>query len=57
MTMIERHKTYIGTYKTEEEASWVYDKFTILIQGANAKTNHSYTKREVLEILRLGNFV
>ena len=55
--MIEKRKTYIGTYRTEEEASRVYDRFAILINGITAKTNHSYSKHQVLSILRMGGFV
>lgn len=42
--MIEKKKTYIGSYKSEEEAATVYDQYNILINGINAKTNFAYTK-------------
>ena len=53
--MVEKKKIYIGTYKTEEEAAKVYDKFSILINGSNAKTNFCYTKADVLDILQATN--
>jgi hypothetical protein len=53
--MVEKKKTYIGTYKTEEEAAKVYDKFSILLNGIDAKTNFVYRKNDVEQILRLSN--
>lgn len=50
--MVEKWKTYIGTYKSDEMAAWVYDKYSILTNGIQAKTNFNYTKSEVLEILQ-----
>lgn len=48
--MLDKKKAYIGTYKTEEEAARVYDKYSIMINGVDAKTNYSYSKWEVMEL-------
>ena len=44
LIMIEKRKTYIGTYSSEEEAARVYDKYSILINRISAKPNFAYTK-------------
>lgn len=49
--MVEKWKTYIGTFKNDIEAAKVYDRYSILTNGIQAKTNFNYTKAEVLEIL------
>ena len=54
--MIEKKKTYIGTFKSEVDAAKVYDELSIQINGAAAKTNFSYTKSQVEEILERGFF-
>jgi hypothetical protein len=56
LIMIEKKKTYIGTYRSEEEAARVYDKFTILINGIEAKTNFNYSKSDVEGILATPHF-
>ena len=33
LIMIDKRKNYIGTYKNEEEAAKVYDKYSILVNG------------------------
>ena len=50
--MVEKKKTYIGTYWADEEAAWVYDKYAIYTNGIHAKTNFLYRKRDVVAILR-----
>ena len=44
LMMIDQAKKYIGSYRTEEEAARVYDKYSILVNGIKAKTNFSYTR-------------
>ena len=55
--MIEKKKTYIGTFKTEEEAARTYDRYSILINGINAKTNFEYTKAEIVDLLSQASFM
>jgi len=40
--MINRKKTYIGNYESEEEAAKIYDKYAIKYHGDKAKTNFYY---------------
>ena len=42
--MVEKRKTYVGTFKNDEEAARVYDLYAIYTNGINAKTNFVYTK-------------
>ena len=49
--MVEKQKTYIGTYWLDEDAAWVYDLYSIYIHGIKAKTNFDYTGKEVYRIL------
>lgn len=44
-------KKYIGGLLNIEEAARVYDYYTIWGHGIKAKTNFSYTTREVEEML------
>ena len=44
LIMIDQSKKYIGSYRTEEEAARVYDKYSILVNGIKAKTNFSYCR-------------
>ena len=37
--MINRKKTYIGNYESEEEAAKKYDEYAIKYHGDKAKTN------------------
>jgi hypothetical protein len=47
---IKRKKTYIGTYKTEEEAARAFDYYSILINNMVAVTNFNYSKRTILQL-------
>ena len=44
-------KRYIGSSTSEEEAARIYDKKAIILNGLKAKTNFSYTKQEVEDII------
>jgi hypothetical protein len=48
---IKKKKTYIGTYVTETEAAIAFDFYCILIHGLTAKTNFSYTKGQLFEMI------
>ena len=49
--MIGKWKWYIGITGNEEDAAWFYDKLAIKNHGTWAKTNFSYTKRQVEQML------
>ena len=50
--MVEKKKTYIGTYRHDEDAARVYDYYAIYTNGVHAKTNYQYKKCDVVSILR-----
>uniref|UniRef100_A0A7S3JLI9 AP2/ERF domain-containing protein n=1 Tax=Euplotes harpa TaxID=151035 RepID=A0A7S3JLI9_9SPIT len=47
LIMIDKKKTYIGSYATEEEAALSYDFFAILLKQFSANTNFDYTAIQV----------
>ena len=47
-------KRYIGSAPSEEEAARLYDRKAILTNGLKAKTNYTYTKRQIEYILDYG---
>ena len=48
---INRRKTYIGTYITQDEAARAFDIYSLLLHGLKASTNFPYTKAEILSAL------
>jgi hypothetical protein len=52
MITLNHYKEYNGGFSCEFEAAKVYDRKSICTFGLKAKTNNSYTKKEVMEILR-----
>lgn len=48
---INKRKTYVGTFETEEEAARAYDFYSLLLHSISARTNFSYTKEEVLNMI------
>lgn len=46
-------KKYIGAVDSEEKAARFYDKYALIIQGFEAKTNFSYTKSQMTELISL----
>jgi len=44
-------KRYIGSIPTEEMAARIYDCFSIISHGLRAKTNFSYRKNEILDMV------
>ena len=55
MITVNKRKTYIGTYKTEREAAIAFDFYSMLIHALEGKTNFSYTKGQVFEMIN--NFI
>jgi hypothetical protein len=45
-------KHYIGSIGSESKAARIYDRHAILTHGLRAKTNYSYTKKQILSILK-----
>ena len=44
-------KRYLGSISSEQAAAKLYDYYAILTHGLNAKTNFSYTKLEVQNLV------
>ena len=51
LMMINKVKTYIGCYKTEKEGALVYDIVSIIFKQNKARTNLSYSKAKLLDLL------
>ncbi|CAI2369346.1 unnamed protein product [Moneuplotes crassus] len=51
LMMVNKVKTYIGSYDTEEEGALVYDIISILFKQNKARTNLSYSKSKLLNLL------
>ena len=52
MISIRKKKTYIGTFEEERFAAEAFDFHSVLIHGLNAKTNFSYSKGKILEMMK-----
>ena len=48
---INKKKTYIGSYWSEIDAAIAFDFFSILLHSFIAKTNFSYTKDNIVEMI------
>ena len=48
---IEKRKTYIGSYECEKDAAVAFDFFSILLHSFTAKTNFSYTRNNIEEMI------
>lgn len=48
---IKKRKTYIGSYRTEEEAAIAFDFFSLLLHSLTAKTNFNYTKEDIVGMI------
>lgn len=46
---------YIGTYKTAEEAAWMYDQWAISLNGDDARLNLEYRHLELSTVARMSN--
>ena len=50
---INKRKTYIASYSQEAQAALSFDFYSILLNGLNAITNFSYTRSELMEMLKI----
>ena len=48
---INKRKTYIGSYESEKDAAFVFDLHSMLLHSLTAKTNFSYTKHNIEEMI------
>ena len=48
---IKKRKTYIGSYRSERDAALAFDFYSILLHSLTAKTNFSYTKEDIVEMI------
>ena len=44
-------KAYIGTYQSEKEAALAFDFYSIMLHALDAKTNFSYSKDMIMEMI------
>ena len=51
MIMGNFKKIYMGAIEDEKEAALIYDNIAILLHGLKAKTNFSYTKQEITDMV------
>ena len=50
LVMINKNKSYVGTYPTEDLAARIYDIFVIKSKGDKAKTNFIYSESQIRKI-------
>uniref|UniRef100_A0A7S3JBB2 AP2/ERF domain-containing protein n=1 Tax=Euplotes harpa TaxID=151035 RepID=A0A7S3JBB2_9SPIT len=48
---VNKRKTYIGSYRSERDAAVAFDFYCILLHSFCAKTNFSYSKTEILDMI------
>ena len=48
---INKRKTYIGSYESEKDAAFAFDLHSMLLHSLTAKTNFSYTKHNIEEMI------
>lgn len=48
---IRKRKTYIGSYEGEKDAAMAFDFYNILLNSLGARTNLSYTKDQIVEMI------
>ena len=51
LIMIDRKKTYIGSYLTEEEAARSYDFYSLILKQFSAKTNFDYSITQIRQMI------
>ena len=50
LMMINKNKSYIGSYDSEEFAARIYDVLAIKNRGMNARTNFKYNSKQIKNI-------
>ena len=50
LMMINKNKSYIGSYPSEETAARIYDILALKIKGFKARTNFEYNYNEIIKI-------
>ena len=50
LMMINKNKSYIGSYPSEETAARIYDILALKIKGFKARTNFKYNYNEIIKI-------
>ena len=48
---MKKNKFYLGTYSTQKDAAMVFDFYSIMTHGLEAKTNFSYSKDWILNMI------
>ena len=48
---INKRKTYIGSYESEKDAALAFDFYSILLHSLTAKTNFSYSKEDIINMI------
>ena len=48
--MINKNKSYIGSYPSEETTARIYDILALKIKGFKARTNFKYNYNEIIKI-------
>ena len=48
---INKRKTYIGSYESEQDAAVAFDFHCILLHSLRAKTNFSYSKANIVNMI------
>lgn len=51
LVVIGLNKVYLGTFKTEIEASYVFDFYSIISHFTEAKVNRSYNSAQILNMI------
>lgn len=53
LIMINKSKSYVGSYATEDLAARIYDIVSLKNHGNKAKTNFNYSKQEIKQLITL----
>jgi len=53
LIVIDNTKVYLGTYKTQLEAAFMFDFHSILVKFKKARVNNKYTVQEVINMINI----